>query len=96
MLLASNALVDFFAMNNDIFWRIDADAYLVTLHADDGHGNVVADPHRLTHLSRQYQHGWSLALEGYQWIQTGESDFPETSSLRPASSAAVIVDTKEV
>ena len=96
MPLASNALVDLFAMNNDFFRRIDADAYLVTLYADDGHGNVVADHYCFTHPSRQYQHGWSLALEGYQWIQIGGSDIPETTSLRPASSAAVILDTKEV
>ena len=43
MLLTLDTLVDFFAMNGDISRRVDADAHLVGLHANDGHGDIVAD-----------------------------------------------------
>jgi hypothetical protein len=72
MLLVSNALEDFFAMNDNVLRRIDADAYLSALHSDDGHSDVVTDNHRLTYPSRQYQHGRSLAL--IRSIQTWRSD----------------------
>jgi len=62
VLLASGALIDFFAMNDDVFRCADADAHQVGLHAKYGHGDVVADHQRLTHPSRQYQHDRSLIL----------------------------------
>jgi hypothetical protein len=80
----SNALVDFFAMNGDVLRCIDADAYLVTPHADDRHGDVVADHHRLTHLSSQYQHGWSLALLVTVDADRENLDIHGTTSLLPA------------
>lgn len=85
--LASNTLVDFFAMNWDVFRRADADAYLVAFHGDDCHGDVVADDHSLTHSSCQYQHGCSLALKG-----TIDAD-PRIGNLRKNVPVASLVGT---
>jgi hypothetical protein len=82
----SIALGDFLAMNGDVLGRVDADAYLVTLHADDRHGDVVADHHRLTHLSRQYQHGLSLALLRIENADRESRVIRGEMSLRPVSS----------
>ena len=38
-----DAFVNFFAMNGDFFWRIDADTNLIPLDAKHGDLNVVAD-----------------------------------------------------
>jgi len=65
---ATITIADFFATNGDVFGCLDADVYLVTRHGDDRHRDVVADDHRLTHSSRQYQHGQSLALIGMRSI----------------------------
>jgi hypothetical protein len=64
MLLTLDTLVDFFAMNGDIFRCADANAHLVGLHANDGHGDIVADHKSLANPSCQYQHGTSLAIIG--------------------------------
>ena len=72
MPVVSNAVVDFFPMNGDIFRCVDADAYLAALHADDHYSDIVADHHRLTHPSRQYHYGWSLALSGIVPPETKE------------------------
>jgi hypothetical protein len=61
MLLTLDTLVDFFAMNGDIFGCADADAHLVGLDAKDGHGDIVADHESLTNSSCQFQHGTSLS-----------------------------------
>ena len=55
-LLALDSLVDFFAMYGDRLRRIDANAHLVALHAQNGNGNVVSDHDRLAHPSSQNQH----------------------------------------
>jgi hypothetical protein len=61
MLLTLDTLVDFFAMNGDIFRCADADAHLVGLHVNDGHGDIVADHKSLANASCQFQHGMSLS-----------------------------------
>src|ERR1700722_12283746 len=60
MLRTLDALVDFFAMNGDVFRCADADTHLVALHANDGHGDVVPDHDSLANPSCQYQHGTSF------------------------------------
>lgn len=72
-LLASDALVDFFAMNADISRCVDADAHLIALYSHDGHGHVVADHDRLIHPSRQDQHGSCLAHIGILLTQKDEA-----------------------
>src|SRR5882757_1069487 len=64
MLRTLDALVDFFAMNGDIFRCADADAHMVALHSNDGHGDIVADHKSLANPSCQYQHGTSLSHYG--------------------------------
>jgi hypothetical protein len=64
MLRTLDALVDFFAMNGDVFRCADADTHLVALHANDGHGDVVPDHDSLANPSCQYQHGTSFAIIG--------------------------------
>jgi hypothetical protein len=64
MLLTLDTLVDFFAMNGDIFRCADADAHLVGLDAKNGHGDLVADHESLANSSSQFQHGTSLSHHG--------------------------------
>ena len=64
MLLTLDALVDFFAMNGDIFRCADADAHLVGLHGNDSHGDFVADHKSVANPSSQFQHGTSLSHIG--------------------------------
>src|ERR1700682_80666 len=49
-------LVYLFAMYRDVFGRVDSNADLVALDAQYGHGNFVADHHRLADTPGQYQH----------------------------------------
>jgi hypothetical protein len=64
MLRTLDALVDFFAMNGNIFSCADADEHLVAFHANDGHGDIVTDHKSLANPSCQYQHGTSLSHYG--------------------------------
>src|SRR5690606_30267513 len=63
-LLAFDPFVDFFAVHSDFSRGVHAQAHLISLHAQDGHGDVVADDHRLPHSPGQDQHSqtpsWSL------------------------------------
>jgi hypothetical protein len=89
MSLKLDTLVDFFAVNGDIFRCADADAHLVGLHANDGHGDIVADHKRLANPSCQYQHGTSLS---HNWDAAGASRTFTALTLRRRHP----VDTKEV
>jgi hypothetical protein len=54
--LALDALEDLLAMHGHIARCVDADADLVALHAQHGHGDVFADHHRLANSAREDQH----------------------------------------
>src|SRR5690606_5704566 len=63
-LLALDPFVDFFAVHGNLARSIHAKAHLISLHAQDGHGDIVADDYRLPHSPGQDQHSqtpsWSL------------------------------------
>ena len=65
-------LPSFLDSQHPVETKADADAYLAALHADDHYSDIVADHHRLTHPSRQYHYGWSLALSGIVPPETKE------------------------
>jgi len=56
LLLALNLLVNFFAVDRNMFRRSDPDTYLVPLHPKHGHGNIIPDLDRLADSSREYEH----------------------------------------
>src|SRR3954468_5225951 len=60
----ANGVVNFFAMDADLFWGIDPQTHLVA--ADINHGNldVVADHDRLVALTGQHQHTGSFLGKG--------------------------------
>src|SRR3984957_14002419 len=53
---AFDTVVNLFTVDGHVLGRIDADPDLVPLDAQNRHGDLVADHHRLAHSSRQYQH----------------------------------------
>lgn len=55
-----NALIDFFAMNCDVFRRVDPDPDLLAAHAQYGDRNVVTDIYAFTDFAGEYQHGLLL------------------------------------
>ena len=90
-LLAVDALIDFFAVNGDIFRRIDADAYLSTLHPDDGHGDIVADHQPLAHFPCQYQHGRSSAFRATMDADAGIGFFTNAASNCVVGTAPLLI-----
>jgi hypothetical protein len=54
--LATDALVNLFPVNGDLFWRLHANANLVTLYTQYSHVDIVPDDHGLPYSSRQNQH----------------------------------------
>src|SRR5258708_17473585 len=56
ILFTLDTLIDLFAVNRDIFGCIHTDSDLITLHAQHGHRNLVADHDGLADSPSQYQH----------------------------------------
>src|SRR5690606_7161786 len=59
VLLLLDALVDFLAMYCDFLGCIDANAHLIALHAQHGHGDIVTDHQGLSHAASQNKHSFS-------------------------------------
>ena len=51
-----DALKDFFAVDRDVLRRIDANAYLISLNAEDGHGDFLANHDGLANTSSENEH----------------------------------------
>ena len=51
-----NALVDLFAMDIDVRRSVDANADLITLYAQHGHGDIISNLQTLAYFAGQYQH----------------------------------------
>src|SRR5580692_7999751 len=80
LLLALDALVDFFAVDGNILRRVDADPYLVALHTQDGHGDIVTDHHSLTDPSRQYEHSSSSLVLRRPGLESRKATYESTDS----------------
>src|SRR5450631_1768891 len=64
VLFTLDPLVYLFAMNRDVFGRVDSNTDLVALDAQYSHGNFVADHHRLADTPGQYQHNRAPCFVG--------------------------------
>ena len=51
-----DTLVDLFAVNGNLFRRVDANANLIALHTQDGNGNVIANHQGFTNTTGKNQH----------------------------------------
>jgi len=54
--LFQNALINFFAVNLDVVWRLDADSNLIPLDPQNGDRDVITDDKFLSNSSCQYKH----------------------------------------
>jgi len=68
---ALDALVDFFSVDCNLFRRVDPDTNLVTLHAQNGDSDVIANHHGFTDASCQNKHRLLLAFSSVDESQLG-------------------------
>ena len=55
-----DALVNFFAVNGNVFRSVDADSDLLAANAQDGDRNVITNVYAFTDFAGEYQHGLLL------------------------------------
>ena len=51
-----DAFKDFFAVDRDVFRRVNAHAHLISLHTEDGHGDFLANHDGLADASSENEH----------------------------------------
>jgi hypothetical protein len=56
LVTALDALIDFFAMHGNILRRVNANAHLISLDAEHGHGDQVADHQGFAYSASEDQH----------------------------------------
>ena len=54
--LGLDAFKDFLAVDRDVFRRVDTDANLISLNAEDGHGDFLANHDGLANTSSENEH----------------------------------------
>jgi hypothetical protein len=74
LLLECDPPVNLFTMDGNRFGRVDSNAYLVSLHPQDGDGHVPANHQGLTDPSCQNEHSSSLSV-----ISNGASPYPDAN-----------------
>jgi hypothetical protein len=89
VLFPLDSLVNLFAMYRDVFGGVDTNAYLVSLHAQNGHRNFVSDHYGFANSSRQYQHKWTPNFLGKQGGQLTALNFRITTDVYSTTKVAI-------